>query len=398
MKIGIYTLPLHGNYGGNLQAYALMKVLRDMGHEPWLINRRGKQISKSRIAPELAKQLIKKFVLRRPGITIGAGIFNDKDRQRIERHARRFIATEIQPQTKPFKSARQLRSEIRHYNFDAIIVGSDQVWRPRYAPDIKESFLAFLRPADGIRRISYAPSFGTHEWEYSAKQQATCSELLKSFDAVSVREASAVDLCRDRLGVAASHVIDPTMLLGAEDYGNLLSKHPLTGRASRQRLLVYVLDEDPSKRQAIDFISDALNLEITRANAIASDGTAAPVEEWLTGFRDSEFVVTDSFHACVFAILFRKPFIAYGNARRGLARFESLLAMFSLGDRLVSSPEQVTYQLVKSDINWSHVNSVLEELRFRARAFLTSALSTGQGAMNPNLQAHDQTPKSDTAS
>lgn len=397
MKIGIYTLPLHGNYGGNLQAYALMKVLRDMGHEPWLIHRRAKPIAKSRIAPELAKQLIKKFVLRRPGVIIGSGIFNDKDRQRIEKNARRFIAKEIQPQTKPFRSTRQLRTEIPHYNFDAIIVGSDQVWRPRYAPAIRESFLAFLRPGDGIKRISYAPSFGTDEWEYSAEQQATCSKLLESFDAVSVREASAVDLCRDRLGVAASHVIDPTMLLEAEDYGNLLPKRPLTGRASRPRLLVYVLDEDPFKRQAIDFISNALNLEITRANAVAADGTAAPVEEWLTGFRDSEFVVTDSFHACVFAILFRKPFIAYGNARRGLARFESLLAMFSLQDRLVSSPEQVTYQLLKSHINWSHVNSVLEELRFRARTFLISALSTGQGAMSHNLKAHDQIPKSDTA-
>ena len=60
------------------------------------------------------------------------------------------------------------------------------------------------------------------------------------------------------------------------------------------------------------------------------------VESWLKGFNDAQFVVTDSFHACVFSLIFNKPFIVIANKRRGLARMESLLHMFNQEYRLIS--------------------------------------------------------------
>lgn len=372
MRIGILTLPLHGNYGGNLQAYALMQVLRDMGHEPHLIARTRKRAPLRKRVTELAKRAIKKYVLRRPGIHLTVGLVDSAEQRRLEKHSLRFIAGKIQPQTRKFSSRRELERHIQEYRFDAVVVGSDQVWRPRYAPDIRENFLCFLREGDCVKRIAYAASFGTTAWEYSQEQAAACADLIRKFDAVSVRESSGVDLCKAQFGVEAEHVVDPTMLLEADHYRQLADKQP---RHSQPRFaLVYLLDEDPARSSVVKAVGDTLGLTPHRVNSIGDDGSAAPVEAWVAGFRDAEFVITDSFHACVFAILFQKPFLAYGNASRGLSRFESLLDMFGLSARLISTPNQATDALLTSPIDWALIESILEKQRKKARAFLESAL------------------------
>src|SRR5690606_19965537 len=106
----------------------------------------------------------------------------------------------------------QLREHFRNNRYDAVIVGSDQTWRPRYSPNIYNYFLDFLRD-ENVRRIAYASSFGTDKWEYNDKQTDRCSKLAKEFDMISVREKSGVDLCIRHLGVEALAVLDPTLLL-----------------------------------------------------------------------------------------------------------------------------------------------------------------------------------------
>ena len=83
------------------------------------------------------------------------------------------------------------------------------------------------------------------------------------------------------------------------------------------------------------YIPFCVNSRIEEWDAPIQECIQPPVEEWLRGFYDAEFVVTDSFHACVFSILFNKPFIVIGNEGRGIARFESLLKTFGLEERLV---------------------------------------------------------------
>jgi polysaccharide pyruvyl transferase WcaK-like protein len=100
-----------------------------------------------------------------------------------------------------------------------------------------------------------------------------------------------------------------------------------------------------------------------------------PLEEWLSGFADADFVVTDSFHGCVLAILFHKPFIAMGNGQRGMARMRSLLEMFGLDQRLVHGidPED-DGEFFLSQPDWIAVDAVLAEHRAAARRFLADAL------------------------
>ena len=83
-------------------------------------------------------------------------------------------------------------------------------------------------------------------------------------------------------------------------------------------------------------------------------------------------MITDSFHACVFSIIFHKPFIVIGNKERGLSRFCSLLEAFGLQDRLVQ--EQDTVNVLDMDIDWEKVDERLENMRIHSKDFLENAL------------------------
>lgn len=379
MKVGVLTLPLHANYGGNLQAWALMTVLRRMGHDVWLIDMARYRTRSWRIPLILAKRMLLKYGLRRSDVVVGKGLLDGRRRARYEGHARRFIADHIKPRTQIFHSTEQLSREIREENFDAIVVGSDQVWRPEYAPNVEDYFLGFLADTKKIRRVSYAASFGTSEWRFSHEQSARCSALLKKFNAVSVRELSATTLCREKFDVEASHVVDPTLLLDADDYLELL---PAQERASHTagKLFVYLLDKDPSKQGVLNAILRKTGLSSFDVHAGTSNddapdmNIAPPIERWIQGFRDADFVFTDSFHGCVFSILFNKPFIVYGNPHRGLARFESLLGMFNLAQRMIDRAEAVEDLLDQPPIDWRKVMDILNAQRVKSRQFLVNAL------------------------
>ena len=148
------------------------------------------------------------------------------------------------------------------------------------------------------------------------------------FDAVSVRESSAVELCEKHFDTSAMHVLDPTMLLDTSDYIKLFEE--ANTPQSPGSLMCYILDENKEKQEVISCIEQTLHLKSFSVNS-KYEVADAPLEEriqpsveaWLRGFNDAEFVITDSFHACVFSILFEKPFIVYGNKNRGMARFNS---------------------------------------------------------------------------
>lgn len=329
MKIGILTLPLHTNYGGILQAYALQTVLERMGHEVVVIDTPNVKPNPSLFT--LSKRVVKRLLGKR------VGVFSE----RYHNTTYPIISQYTQPFIDKYIHRKVVNSpeELQESDFDAIVVGSDQIWRPKYYGKIENAYLAFAKGWH-IKRIAYAASFGTDEWEYTEEQTKECGELLKKFDTVSVREASGVQLCKEHFGVEAKHVLDPTMLLTKEDYIRLIEAAGTP--KSKGSLLNYILDETPEKCALIEKIAKGKNLKPFRVNSRVEDHTAPleeriqpPVEQWLRGFYDAEFVVTDSFHACVFSILFGKPFIVVGNKVRGMARFESLLKMCGLEDRLI---------------------------------------------------------------
>ena len=381
MKIGILTQPLHTNYGGLLQAFALQKYLRDMGHDVLTADYTRKP--RAWLAPyRLARRCAAKFVLRR-----NIALFPKPLPQGAGKFTQRFIEENIRTTKKIFAPARE--RDFAEYGFEAFVVGSDQTWRPAYSPHMPTFFLDFLGNDTGTRRVAYASSFGKDEWEFTPAMTKICAPLAKKFHAISVREDSGVSLCEKHLGVPAEHVIDPTMLLSKEDYCGIIARDEARGllekRDPAKRLFAYVLDETPEKRKLISSVAEMLGLtpeEIMPKRKDLTAGTAAypPVGAWLRGFRDAEFVVTDSFHGCVFSIIFNKPFIAIGNASRGMSRFRSLLKMFGLENRLVSIGEnsanlrERASSLISEKIDWKMVNDIRSREQERSRVFLEKSL------------------------
>ena len=199
MRIGILTLPLHTNYGGILQAYALQTVLERMGHEVCLIEKRRRPLKLPLWKAPLSygKRIVKNLTGHPFPIFYEQKI--NRETQIIRQNTDKFISKYIK------RKIVNDYYDIQENDFDAIVVGSDQIWRPQYFHEIEHAYLDFTEGWN-IRRIAYAPSFGTDEWEYTPKQTERCCILIKDFNAVSVRESSGVNLCREYLGINAIHV------------------------------------------------------------------------------------------------------------------------------------------------------------------------------------------------
>ena len=374
MRIGILTLPLHTNYGGILQAYALQTVLESMGHEVFVIHRPWrKKIVLWKFPLQIVKRSISRFILRH-NVPIFAEKEWNSNQPIIEINTKKFIDQYI--------NAYYIEkiSDIKEGNFDTIVVGSDQIWRPKYYrlhyKYIEDAFLSFAAKWN-VKRIAYAPSFGTDKWEYNDVETQKCYNLLHKFDAISVREQSGIRLCEQFLGHSdVKWVLDPTMLLNKEDYERLIPQNiKIPGD-----LMCYVLDTNDEINALITKIADDNNLKVFNAASDVDNASLPiekriqpPVENWLAGFRDAKLVITDSFHACVFSILFHKPFIVIGNNNRGYSRFECLLKLFGLEKRLIENVSQFNQTMLDSLPD--EVYKKIDEYRSTSIDFLTKALN-----------------------
>lgn len=324
MKIAIMTQPLGKNYGGIMQAWALQQVLKRMGHEVVTIDRQPDQPSLVYKAACFAKRAGMKAIGKRK-----APINFEKYLPSILQHTQNFIDQHI-TMSEPLNSTQRLRAHFDRENYDAVIVGSDQTWRPKYSPNIYNFFLDFLEDKK-ILRIAYASSFGVDEWEYTEEQTKRCAELAKKFDAISVREDSGVDLCRKYLGVRATHVLDPTLLLDKQDYLELIG--PARIKERPEGVFTYLLDKTPEKLALAEKTSEELSEPVLSCQAICSIGSDQGEMEkyimpdpadWLAGFSNAGYVLTDSFHGMAFSIVNHKPHAVIANALRGAARMKSL--------------------------------------------------------------------------
>lgn len=372
MKIGIITQRLGRNYGGTIQNYALQFVLKKLGHVPVTMMQEWSR-------PGMIRHLLHKVI--------------DPILWLVGREARVFIVTdtsnlfykEIQTFVDKYINVVVLsEKEFKTYAIDkeieGFVVGSDQVWRPRYNDSLYLNYLGFTEEMQ-VKRVAYAASFGVDSWEYSQQETELARRLIMQFDAISVREKSGIILCGEHLKVNAVHVLDPTMLLDEGDYQRFI---PIDAKSKRKYLFVYLLDATPAKRALAERISKARGLDVLyympEVHISARTGMRymrnhvyKPIEEWLRGFYECDYVLCDSFHGAVFSIIFNRPFAVISNSVRGNTRFESLLSMFHLEDRMV---DVENCGVIPNDsINWTEVNDILDRERNKSLEFLKKSLS-----------------------
>lgn len=355
MKIGILTITPNIGYGGIMQAYALQTILKKLGNEVEIINYRHKIGYKTK-AKFFLKSVYKVFIKGE----FAKFSLNDDYLYRAQKvskfHQKYLNLSELVKTSKEFRC-------LANRKYDCIIVGSDQVWRPQYVVNIYDYYLDGIRK--GVYKMSYAASFGVNEWQYSKEQTRRCTKLLKEFGYISVRERSGIKLIADNLSenFKVDWDLDPTLLIYQNDYASLIQNVP----KNKNTLFTYILDPTFDKSQVVNKISKELNLGINEFNTRAENGmgvelklrVAPPVETWISGFRDADFIVTDSFHGMVFSIIFNKPFVVYINPNRGTERFTSLLSMLGLLDRMITCSTELNQSLLSDTIVWNKVNDVI---------------------------------------
>lgn len=379
MRVGILTQPLYCNYGGIVQCYALQTILKRMGHDAVVLQREWNRSYTIKGAVfYYAKHILKMILGRKESWHY---YVSQEKRDYIARNTYRFIEANINPRSNKCYTTEQLMREVERLELDAIIVGSDQVWRPDYSPCQPNYFLDFVLAGSPIKRISYAASFGGDKWDWDSELANQCATLLQKFDAVSVREKSGIRLCKEHFKVDAVQVLDPTMLLNPDDYRAVVGK-PRVGRGN---LFNYVLDRSIEKQNIIKTIENntgktsfcsmpELDDSVYNLYGDIDKSVYPPVEDWISAFFEAEMVVTDSFHGTVFSIIFNKPFWVIGNEGRGMARFETLLGMYGLENRMINARTVKTTNL-NERIDWEQVNANRKDLQKESMNFIQTSLS-----------------------
>ncbi len=387
MKIGILTLPLSSNYGGILQCYALQTVLERMGYEVVVLDRASAAPSAGlviRRCGSVLKCLVRRYILGQKSIAIlspwSQTYLIDKRDQIDFSVLLKFVRKNINI-TRPLRSSEALLKRVKRQKLDCLIVGSDQVWRECYSPFLTDCFAGFFPPDDKMLKITYGASFGTSENPISEQMLETCKRLSSRFDAISVREKSAVGLVEQYFGKHAELVLDPTLLLGAEDYVIERSKSACPVTVEQDTLVSYVLDTDGQKAKIANDVACELGLKesfmgLSPKKSDGSPDKMIPVQSWLDNFRNASFVVTDSFHGCVFSVINRKPFIAIVNHSRGADRFVSMLSQLGLEGRMVNDYEEYSARRseLTAPIDYSEVYSKLHELKAQSLGYLSEML------------------------
>lgn len=345
-----------------------------MGHQVTVLNRRWPESNGRLIIKMLSiftKSILRKLLIGKKSIIVRNHRFSKAEEDgRCE--IKRFIKKHIHL-TKPLRSSAEMQKYVESKEFDCIVVGSDQVWREVYCPCIEDFFLVFLKEDDNMIKVAYAASFGTTEFSISGDHLKRCITLARRFHSISVRECSGVEIMDKVFRLNVKRFLDPTLLLDYDRYRFFVRRTKITG------VLSYILDETDEKMAILNDVSDMTGLKIKRikfTSACEDDSVLVlpSVEEWLSSFTTADFVVTDSFHGCVFSIINHKPFIAIANKDRGLERFTTLLETFGLMDRLVFDFDGYCSKknLLFNTIDFNKVEAIRQCLIQESMNFLTS--------------------------
>ena len=361
MRIAIVTHKLLHNYGGALQAYALQETLRSLGHVPIGIDCIPPLMSRQRYLLANLKTLCYKL--------IGRG---NRKWFPFPKEERKDCFKDL------YNSYLTLTSICRKYEYstlmqvgaEAVIVGSDQVWRSSFYSDRNlylDMFLKFALKFSGLK-IAYAASFGTVCWNVPEDEMQILQYLSSKFNAISVREASGVCLCKHYLKVEALHICDPTILLTRKDYMKLAEKS-----AETNYLFGYLLDIDSETVKTIANIAEELELQVHIEGA--ENSAYVSVERWLGLIEGATAIITNSFHGTVFSLITHTPFIVIAHKERGVERLCSLLDSLGLSERMIENIVDIkTYMLKEHNIDWGKIDEKLEEMRIAGKRFLEEAL------------------------
>lgn len=357
MKIGILTFHCAHNYGAVLQCYALQEYLKGLGHEAYIINYRPKYL----LSPY---QLIdKKRILSKNPLKVIYNIIKETIlfiiRYRRYKGFEGFI-------NKHLNLTKIVRKDAIPSDYDAYIVGSDQIWNPKITRGFDDIYFCnFPFPKGNKKYISYAASMESKSLENKAKSYY--EQMLKNFDHISVRESDLLQLLQPLTTTSIKHVLDPTLMVQPSIWNKLISNHI----PNEKNVVVYQVRNNKNTLRIAKHIAQQLGAIVIELTAWVmmkqwkAFQDATPID-YLNLIRNASCVITTSFHGTAFSLIFNRPFYTIKLNDGADSRSNSILTALHLEDRMISTDSLPTF----SEIDYSIVNNRLNKFRKYSQCFL----------------------------
>lgn len=276
-----------------------------------------------------------------------------------------------------------------NWHCEKFVLGSDQLWNRYCIQDTGYHFFLDFVEKNKIK-IAYATSFGHSESFFTDQEKITVSQLMHEFECISVREEDGVEICRNDFGVKAELMIDPVFLCDKKIYDSVameadqLCKEPY--------IFAYILNATEEKREALRALGKKINMKyIVLLDGQAEDKEAqkklmgdrnvlseVEIEQWMRLMMEAGFVYTDSFHGTCFALIYHKNFCTIKNKKRGNSRFESLLKMMHLEERLIEEQDikkNALLLLEQGNIDYEKVDILIRNECKKGMEWLQTAIN-----------------------
>ena len=326
-KVGIITFHCSNNYGAVLQAYGLQEYLKKMGYDAYIINYTPEYKLKM-----YAKSSVRYWLSRNPYKCLKRFITEMRIRQiRIDRW------NAFQSFREEFLNLYPYNKEDGYKEFDAILLGSDQIWNTGLTGGYFDGI--FWGEGFECKTISYAAS--SRKQNYNSEEKEIIKKYLQRLSAVSVREEKFKDYLQSFCHQDITVVLDPSLLAGIDIYKNI-SKKPL----QKNYLLIYEISRHKITQEIAHIIAAQQKLQIVElvnspiSQETSLDQSASP-EEFIGYVENASFVITTSFHGLAFSFLFKRDFYAVKQNTDADDRLISFLKKVGLEDRFISSADEI---------------------------------------------------------
>lgn len=363
MKIKTITCHDVYNAGASLQAYALSEYLRQQGHEVEIIDYKPEYLQHYRLTgvpnPAYNKPVLREIyqILKFPGrlkerFSKRKKVFDDFTNQYLTVTENRYVSNE------------ELQSQVP--KADLYIAGSDQIWNPLFQNGKDPAFFLQFAP-ENSRKISYAASFAVDSLLEEDKKRM--KNWLCYFDAVSVREKSGVSLLHD-MGIDGMQVCDPVFLLQRSVWEEMAIDSP-----HDSYLFVYDFDNNSILQEIAGNIAEKKSLKIVsvfpwkKADYVCKDIGPG---EFIGLIRNAEVIISNSFHATAFSLIFHKEFYVLNRQEKINTRMRDLLEDMGVEDHLISSIEDAEKA---AEVAWNQVEEKMGNIVNRSEKFLEKEIN-----------------------
>lgn len=352
-KIGIITIIDNNNYGNRLQNYAVQETLKKFNQY---------EIETIKNEPRLNKKVSKfKYFLK----WIKSILANAKNMTNGSLRKEKFL--EFNKEN--IKFSRKRFNVFKKYNdYECFIVGSDQVWNPFFSRLRDFELLNFTTTA---KKISFSASFGISKLPEEYIEET--KKCLSDFKNISVREDDGEKIIKS-MGIKkqVEVLVDPTMMLTTKEWDKV-AKKPIQLKSKRYILNYFLGELSEERKKEINRIATENECEVINILDKNSPFYQTGPSEFLYLEKNAFLICTDSFHSCVFAILFNVPFIVFDREDKNEkmnSRIDTLLRKLELNNRRYSG------KISSNELEIDYTNSykILEEERKKAINFLEKSL------------------------